>query len=61
MRILGPAPAPVARIKGHFRFHILLAGPDGEAIRALWRQIAPHIPDRKEIEWTIDVDPINLR
>jgi hypothetical protein len=38
-----------------------LAGPDGDAIRAIWRQIAPHLPARKETEWTIDVDPINLR
>jgi primosomal protein N' (replication factor Y) len=61
IRILGPAPAPVARIKGHYRFHILLAGPDGDAVRALWRQVAPQLPARRETEWTIDVDPINLR
>jgi primosomal protein N' (replication factor Y) (superfamily II helicase) len=61
LRILGPAPAPVARIKGQYRFHILLAGPDGDAIRGVWRKIAPEIPVRKEVEWTVDVDPINLR
>jgi primosomal protein N' (replication factor Y) len=61
VRILGPAPAPVARIKGHYRFHVLLAGPDGDAIRAIWRQVAPQLPIRNENEWTIDVDPINLR
>jgi primosomal protein N' (replication factor Y) (superfamily II helicase) len=61
MRLLGPAPAPVARIKGDFRFHVLLAGPDGDAIRAVWRQVAPQLPARNEIEWTVDVDPINLR
>jgi hypothetical protein len=38
-----------------------LAGPDGDAVRALWRQIAPQLPARSETEWTIDVDPINLR
>jgi primosomal protein N' (replication factor Y) len=61
MRILGPAPAPVARIKNHYRFHVLLASADGDAIRATWRQVAPQLTVRKEIEWTIDVDPINLR
>jgi primosomal protein N' (replication factor Y) len=61
LRILGPAPAPVARIKGQFRFHILLAGPEGDAIRAVWRKVTPELPVRKEVEWTIDVDPINLR
>jgi primosomal protein N' (replication factor Y) len=61
VRILGPAPAPVARIKGHYRFHVLLAGPDGDAIRSIWRHVAPQLPTRKETEWTIDVDPINLR
>jgi primosomal protein N' (replication factor Y) (superfamily II helicase) len=61
MRLLGPAPAPVARIKGDYRFHVLLAGPDGDAIRAVWRQIAPQLTVRNEIDWTVDVDPINLR
>jgi primosomal protein N' (replication factor Y) (superfamily II helicase) len=61
LRILGPAPAPVARIKGQYRFHILLAGPDGAVIRAIWRKVLPELPVRKEVEWTIDVDPINLR
>lgn len=61
VRTVGPAPAPVARIQGHYRFHLLLAGPDGDAIREVWRRVAPQIPARKEIEWTVDVDPINLR
>jgi primosomal protein N' len=51
----------VARIKGHFRFHILLAGPDGDGIRAIWRKVASNFPPRKEADWTVDVDPINLR
>jgi len=61
VRTVGPAPAPVARIQGHYRFHLLLAGPDGEAIREVWHRVAPQIPAHKEIEWTVDVDPINLR
>ena len=61
VRILGPAPAPLARIKGNFRFHLLLAGPDGEAVHAVWRRIAGNISISHGNEWTVDVDPINLR
>jgi primosomal protein N' (replication factor Y) (superfamily II helicase) len=61
MRVLGPAPAPVARIKGQHRFHVLLAAPPGEAVRTVWRQVASQLSARDDVEWTVDVDPINLR
>ncbi len=61
VRLLGPAPAPVSRIKGQYRFHVMLAAPPGDVVRALWRQVASQLSPRDAVEWTIDVDPINLR
>ncbi len=61
VRLLGPAPAPVSRIKGQYRFHVMLAAPPGDVVRALWRQVASQLSPRDAVEWTVDVDPINLR
>ena len=61
VRLLGPAPAPISRIKGQYRFHVMLAAPQGDAVRTLWRQVASQLSPREDVEWTIDVDPINLR
>jgi primosomal protein N' (replication factor Y) len=61
VRLLGPAPAPVSRIKGQHRFHVLLAAPQGDAVRTVWREVASQLSAREDVEWTVDVDPINLR
>jgi primosomal protein N' (replication factor Y) len=59
-RLLGPAPAPVAKLRGKFRFHLLLVGAerDGlrEAVRAATLQLKP--PD--DVQWVVDVDPLDL-
>ena len=60
VRLLGPAPAPIEKLRGKFRFHFLLLGPDivvlGQAARAATASIKP--PD--EVQWVIDVDPIDM-
>jgi primosomal protein N' (replication factor Y) len=61
VRLLGPAPAPVSRIKGQYRFHVMLAAPPGDAVRTVWREVVSQLPAREDVEWTVDVDPINLR
>ena len=35
-RVLGPAPAPFAKLRGLYRFQIQVQGPDGDAMRRLW-------------------------
>ena len=58
-RIQGPAPAPVARIKGVWRFQILLRSPQRIALR---RAVEAVLLSRKwkGAEVAIDVDPINI-
>ena len=38
VRILGPAPAPIAKLRGLFRFHALLQDPDRDRLRAVVRK-----------------------
>jgi primosomal protein N' (replication factor Y) (superfamily II helicase) len=58
-RIQGPAAAPLARIKGVWRFQILVRSPHRVALR---RAVEAVILPRafKGVEVVIDVDPINI-
>jgi primosomal protein N' (replication factor Y) len=62
IRILGPAAAPLARLKGEYRFHFLLKSTRRAALNRLLNKCLLYcaekeIPDRSIL---IDVDPINL-
>jgi primosomal protein N' (replication factor Y) len=58
-RIQGPAPAPLARIKGVYRYQILLRSPQRVALR---KAVEAAIVGRKwkGVDVAIDVDPINI-
>jgi len=58
-RIQGPAPAPLARIKGVWRYQILLRSPQRVALRRAVESVM--LPRRwKGVDVAIDVDPINI-
>lgn len=58
-RIQGPAPAPLARIKGVWRYQILLRSPQRVALRRAVEAVM--LPRKwKGVEVAIDVDPINI-
>ncbi|HET7435631.1 MAG TPA: primosomal protein N' [Thermoanaerobaculia bacterium] len=58
-RIQGPAPAPLARIKGVWRYQILLRSPHRIALRRAVEAVM--LPRKwKGVEVAIDVDPINI-
>jgi len=58
-RIQGPAPAPMARIKGVFRYQILIRSTQRTALR---RAVESVMSGRrwKGVDFIIDVDPINI-
>ena len=56
-RILGPAPAPFERLRGRWRFQLLLRGPSGSRLRALVREA---VPQPAPPELVVDVDPYDL-
>jgi primosomal protein N' (replication factor Y) (superfamily II helicase) len=61
MRVLGPAPCPIAKLQANYRFHFLLSAPTLDPIRSLWRELRPTLPQDKSVEFVVDVDPLNLR
>ena len=59
LRISGPAPAPLERLQGRWRFQILLRAPDRKAVLAA---LEAAIPDRAAagVQIAVDVDPQDL-
>lgn len=59
-RRLGPAPAPLTRLRGQYRFHLLLiAGHDCQLQGAISRATASlNLPDG--VQWMVDIDPLDL-
>ncbi|MBW3540259.1 MAG: primosomal protein N' [Planctomycetes bacterium] len=61
IRLLGPAPAPVTRLKGQYRYHFQIAAAEFEPIHDLWQRALPHFQAMRDVEFTVDVDPVNMR
>ena len=61
VRILGPAPCPVTRLKANFRYHLQLTSVELPPLQKIWLHAAPQFPSHPEVEFVVDVDPLNLR
>lgn len=58
--VLGPAPAPFAKLRGEYRFQVLLRGPNGDHLREAIIAITDglNVPDK--VRWMADVDPVDM-
>jgi primosomal protein N' (replication factor Y) len=59
-RLLGPAEAPVFRLKGHYRFHFQLQSPSPAVLHKVLRAVLPGANPPAGVEFTLDVDPFNM-
>jgi primosomal protein N' (replication factor Y) len=60
--LLGPAPAPISRVRGQYRFQLLLLSTKREAIRTLAAEGRKIVEEKygRKCKVLIDVDPVNL-
>jgi primosomal protein N' (replication factor Y) len=59
--VLGPAPAPLSRLRGQYRFQILVKGSDTERVRAASQRLAVAITRLpRELRATLDVAPVSM-
>jgi primosomal protein N' (replication factor Y) len=62
VRILGPAPPPISKLRGKYRFHILLqsslAAELGETIRRATESFT--IAEKDDVQYVIDIDPLDM-
>jgi len=60
IRVLGPAPCPIARLRDRFRWHLQVHGPEGAALRDLVRRATATVQTPDNLAWIIDVDPVDM-
>ena len=61
IQILGPVPAPLAKLRGKFRYHIFLKGPEVQALTRFTHHLLRDdrlVPPR--VRLLVDVDPIHV-
>ncbi len=60
LKVAGPAPAPIARMRGYFRYNILLKGNDRAAMCTLLRKVLGIFRKPHGVLVAVDVDPISM-
>jgi primosomal protein N' (replication factor Y) len=62
LRVLGPAEAPVPRLKAEYRYQLLIKSASRIALNALLKKVRAFAQDRKwpATALVIDVDPLSL-
>lgn len=61
LEVLGPAEAPLAKLKGQYRYHLLIKAPKGPALQSFISKLMADeswIPPRSRI--VVDIDPLHL-
>ena len=58
--LLGPAPCPIERVRGRWRWHLLLRTKDASRLTQLAGYVAAHAPVPRPVRLVIDRDPVAL-
>ena len=59
-QLLGPSPAPLARLKDVWRWHLLVKAPAGADLPGVLREALRSVPKRPAVAIACDVDPATL-
>ena len=63
LEVLGPVPAPIEKIKGKFRYHLLLKGEDTRVVHQAGtyiQQVEKQWVKGKGVQIILDVDPVDM-
>ena len=63
MRVLGPAPAPIERLRGRYRWQVVVRSAEAAAMRAALASMPRRLGDRDARDGVfvgIDLDPVNM-
>lgn len=58
-RILGPAPPPLARLRGKYRFHALIQTDAPEPLNRLLQRGTQDLKPPQDVQFVIDIDPMD--
>jgi len=59
-QVFGPAPATINKLRGEFRYRLLLKGPEVDKMRQALRETLEKIVIPSELKLVVDVDPMNM-
>jgi primosomal protein N' (replication factor Y) len=60
VRVLGPAPAPLALLRGRKRYQLMLKASDWLSIRAVYHAVRRELNGKRDIRASLDLDPVNM-
>ncbi len=60
--VLGPAPAPLARVKDRHRFHVIVKSRSGKGLRTALKSVSDRLEEKagNDMSVVVDIDPVNL-
>jgi primosomal protein N' (replication factor Y) len=56
-QVFGPAPAPIARIRGRHRVRLLVKAPKGVALQQALADWVGRVKGSAQLRLTVDIDP----
>ncbi len=59
-RILGPAPAPIEKLRNKYRFHLLIQAETYSDLRKVLQEMHADERPSSDVEWIVDVDPLSM-
>ena len=60
-RVLGPAPTPISKLRGLYRFHIMLFANEAATLNRLLGRLLIDLKPPEEIQFVIDIDPVDMQ
>ena len=60
VQVLGPAPAPLSRLRGRLRFQCLLKAGTWGDIRGVYAAWTGHVPRKSQCRISLDLDPVQM-
>ena len=60
IELLGPAEAPIEKLKGKFRFHCLIFGSPNLRLQPVLDAATKNLVVPENVQWIIDVDPVDM-
>jgi primosomal protein N' (replication factor Y) len=60
IEILGPAPAPIEKLRNRYRWQLLLKGKQSSSLLDLAKRAREALPQSRTVRLQIDVDPYNM-
>ncbi|MEL7500629.1 MAG: primosomal protein N' [Planctomycetota bacterium] len=60
VRLLGPAAAPMEKLRGKYRFHMLLFSGEAGMLQGVVARAQPTVRSIEGVQWIVDIDPQDM-